>query len=378
MQSKLPHTGLSVFAVMSKMAVEHGALNLSQGFPDFATDPKLIDLVTRAMKDGFNQYAPLAGDLGLREKISELIANLRGKQYNPETEITITVGASEALFVAITAFVHRDEEVIVLKPAYDTYEPTILLQGGKPVPVQLEAPYDRVNWDAVKAAITPKTRMIILNNPHNPSGTMYSAADLHQLEALLDGTDILVLSDEVYEHIVFDDRKHLSVASVPGLAKRALITASFGKTFHTTGWKTGYCLAPEALMREFHKVHQNTVFCVSHPMQKAIANYLENPATYLDLGSFYQQKRDLFLDGIQDSRFTWKPAMGTYFQMLNYAAISQEPAPLFAERLTKEFKIASIPVSVFNVNGQDDQLLRFCFAKSDATLEKATAILRKI
>ncbi|MDP5045531.1 MAG: methionine aminotransferase, partial [Leeuwenhoekiella sp.] len=348
------------------------------GFPDFETDPVLIELVTKAMRDGFNQYAPLAGDLGLRERVSEMIETLRGKSYNPQTEVTITVGASEALFVAITAFIHPGDEVIVLKPAYDTYEPTIQLQGGKPVRVQLKAPYDQVDWDEVAACITSKTRMIIINNPHNPSGMVYSESDLKRLQEILEGTSILVLSDEVYEHIVFDEKKHQSVASYPGLAARSLITASFGKTFHTTGWKIGYCLAPENLMREFQKVHQNTVFCVSHPMQKAIAAYLKNPDNYLNLSGFYERKRDLFLDGIKDSRFKFKPAMGTYFQMLDYSAISQENAKLFAERLTKEKGIASIPVSVFNVNQQDGKLLRFCFAKSDETLLKATAILKSL
>ncbi|MFI8378405.1 methionine aminotransferase [Leeuwenhoekiella sp. NPDC079379] len=378
MQSKLPNSTLSIFAFMSKMAADYGALNLSQGFPDFETDPVLIELVTKAMQDGFNQYAPLAGDLGLRERVSEMIETLRGTSYNPQTEVTITVGASEALFVAITAFVHPGDEVIVLKPAYDTYEPTIQLQGGKPVTVQLKAPYDKVDWDEVAACITLKTRMIIINNPHNPSGMVYSESDLKRLQEILEGTSILVLSDEVYEHIVFDEKKHKSVASYPGLAARSLITASFGKTFHTTGWKIGYCLAPENLMREFQKVHQNTVFCVSHPMQKAIAEYLKNPDNYLNLSGFYERKRDLFLDGIKDSRFKFKPAMGTYFQMLDYSAISQENAKLFAERLIKEKGIASIPVSVFNVNEQDGKLLRFCFAKSDDTLLNATAILRSL
>ena len=378
MQSKLPNSTLSIFAVMSKMAAEYDALNLSQGFPDFETDPVLIELVTKAMRDGFNQYAPLAGDLGLRERVSEMIETLRGKSYNPQTEVIITVGASEALFVAITAFIHPGDEVIVLKPAYDTYEPTIQLQGGKPVRVQLKAPYDQVDWDEVAACITSKTRMIIINNPHNPSGMVYSESDLKRLQEILEGTSILVLSDEVYEHIVFDEKKHQSVASYPGLAARSLITASFGKTFHTTGWKIGYCLAPENLMREFQKVHQNTVFCVSHPMQKAIAAYLKNPDNYLNLSGFYERKRDLFLDGIKDSRFKFKPAMGTYFQMLDYSAISQENAKLFAERLTKEKGIASIPVSVFNVNQQDGKLLRFCFAKSDETLLKATTILKSL
>ena len=378
MRSKLPDNKLSIFAVMSKMAAEYGALNLSQGFPDFDTDPALIHLVTEAMQGGNNQYAPLAGYLPLREKISALVAQLRGKTYDAQSEITITVGASEALYVAITAFVHRGDEVIVLKPAYDTYEPSIVLQGGVPVPVQLEAPYDSINWDAVAAAITPKTRMLIINNPHNPSGMIFKKADLERLEALVQDTDILVLSDEVYEHIVFDGQEHQSVARFPGLAERALITASFGKTFHTTGWKLGYCLAPKALMAEFNKVHQNTVFCVHHPTQVALANYLEEPRHYLELGAFYQQKRDVFLNAIKDSRFRFTPSEGTYFQMLDYSDISDLNDVAFAEYLTKEKGLASIPVSVFNKDKRDDHLLRFCFAKEETTLLKAAAILNSL
>ena len=378
MQSKLPNTTLSIFALMSKMATQHNALNLSQGFPDFNTDPVLIDLVTKAMHDGYNQYAPLAGDLRLRENISAMINHLHGKTYDPQNEITITSGASEALYASITAFINPGDEVIIFKPAYDTYEPTIRLQGGIPVLIQLQAPYTSIDWDEVRSKISSKTRMLIINNPHNPSGNVFSHEDLSKLEELLAGTNILLLSDEVYEHIVFDDRKHLSVAAYDKLAQQSIITASFGKTFHTTGWKVGYCLAPDNLMREIHKVHQNVIFCVSHPLQKALATYLEEPKRYLGLSKFYEQKRDLFLKGIEGSRFTCKPAMGTYFQMLDYSAISQENARLYAERLIKENGIASIPVSVFNCGKQDHQFLRFCFAKSDETLEKAAAILRSI
>lgn len=378
MQSKLPNTTLSIFALMSKMATQYNALNLSQGFPDFNTDPVLIDLVTKAMHDGYNQYAPLAGDLRLRENISAMISHLHGKTYDPQNEITITAGASEALYASITAFINPGDEVIILKPAYDTYEPTIRLQGGIPVLIQLQAPYTSIDWDEVRSKISSKTRMLIINNPHNPSGNVFSHEDLSKLEELLAGTNILLLSDEVYEHIVFDDRKHLSVAAYDKLAQQSIITASFGKTFHTTGWKVGYCLAPDNLMREIHKVHQNVIFCVSHPLQKALATYLEEPKRYLGLSKFYEQKRDLFLKGIEGSRFTCKPAMGTYFQMLDYSAISQENARLYAERLIKENGIASIPVSVFNCDEQDHKFLRFCFAKSDETLEKAAAILRSI
>ena len=378
MKSKLPHTGMSIFSIMSSMAVKHNAINLSQGFPDFPTDPELVELVAKAMRSGYNQYAPLAGIFSLRERICEMVQNLHKRAYNSETEVTLTVGASEALYTAITAFVHRGDEVVVLKPAYDTYEPTILLQGGIPIPVQLEAPYVEVNWQKVKDVITEKTKMIIINTPHNPSGMMFSKQDMLELENLVKGTDILILSDEVYEHIAFDNREHQSVARFPALAERALITASFGKTFHTTGWKMGYCLAPKELMAEFQKVHQLTVFCVHHPTQRALAQYLKNPDKYLNLGEFYQKKRDKFLSLLKGSKFKFIPSQGTYFQLLDYSAITNENDVDFAERLTKEKSIASIPVSVFNVNNQNDKLLRFCFAKSDDTLEKAAEILNGI
>lgn len=378
MQSKLPHTKLSIFSVMSAMAQEHGAVNLSQGYPDFSTDPALVELVSKAMQDGYNQYAPLAGIFSLREKISEMILDLHGRQYDPEGEICITVGASEALFVAITAFINPGDEVIVLKPAYDTYEPTIQLQGGKPIPVQMVAPYQEVPWETVAQKITPKTKMIIINTPHNPSGMVFDEQDMLELERITQGTDILILSDEVYEHIVFDTNQHQSVSRYPRLAERSLITASFGKTFHTTGWKMGYCLAPKNLMGEFKKIHQNTVFCVHHPTQRALSTYLSDPSHYLNLGAFYEQKRNLFLDMIKNSRFKMTPSQGTYFQLLDYSAITLEPDVAFAERLTKNEGVASIPVSVFNKDNQDDKLLRFCFAKTDETLEKAATILNRL
>lgn len=378
MLSKLPGNQASIFAEMTALATKHGALNLSQGFPGFSPDSKLIELVNNAMHDGYNQYAHPAGYLHLRERISELIANLRGKTYDPENEINITVGASEALYVAITAFVHPDDEVIVLKPAFDSYEPTIKLQGGVPVTVQLEAPYLQIDWNAVANAITPKTRMIIINNPHNPSGMVFKDSDMRQLEALVRETNILILSDEVYEHMVYDGRVHHSAASFPGIAERALITASFGKTFHTTGWKMGYCLAPSDLMREFRKVHQNLVFSVHHPTQIALATYLEEPQNYSGLSDFYQAKRDTFINAITTNRFTYTPAEGAYFQILDYRKITEEPAVDFAKRLTKDYKLASIPVSVFNVNQHEDFLLRFCFAKEDSDLLKAAEILNLI
>ncbi|WP_031426394.1 methionine aminotransferase [Flavimarina sp. Hel_I_48] len=378
MHSKLPDIGPSIFSKMSGMAVEYDAINLSQGFPDFPTDPQLIELVATAMREGYNQYAPLAGIYSLREKISEMIFALHGKRYDPETEITITVGASEALFNAITAFVQEGDEVIVIKPAYDVYEPAILVQGAKVVAVQLEPPYTQMNWEAVKNAISSKTRMIIINTPHNPSGMMFSTKDMQTLENLVKDTGILILSDEVYEHIAFDKRQHESASRFPKLAERALITGSFGKTFHVTGWKMGYCLAPAKLIREFQKVHQLNVFCVNHPTQRALAKYLENAENYLHLGQFYQEKRDFFLERVKQSRFKFEPAQGTYFQLMEYSAITEEADEAFAERLIKEYGLASIPVSVFNQNGKDDHLLRFCFAKSNETLEKAAEILNAI
>ncbi len=360
------------------MAVKYGALNLSQGFPDFNPDPVLVDLVNQAMHDGHNQYAPLAGIFSLREKISLMIEAQHKKRYNPETEITLTVGASEGLYNAITALVHHGDEVIVLKPAYDVYEPIIQLQGAIAVAIQLKPPYTTIDWEAVKNAITPKTRMIIINTPHNPSGMVFSQEDMQSLEKLVKDTSILILSDEVYEYMVFDDREHQSAARFPYLAERSLIFGSFGKTFHVTGWKMGYCLAPKALTAELRKVHQLNVFCVHHPVQQALAKYLEKPERYLKLSEFYQAKRDLFLDLIKKSRFSFEPAQGTYFQLLEYSTITDQDDMAFAERLTRENGIAGIPVSVFNKNSKDDKILRFCFAKADSTLTEAATILNSL
>lgn len=377
-KSKLPGTKTSIFSVMSQMAKEHKAINLSQGFPNFETDKKLKDLVTQAMKDGYNQYPPDIGVQALREQISKKIESLYGIEYDANSEITVTSGATEALYDAITAFVHKDDEVIVLKPAYDTYEPTIKLNGGIPVQIQLEGEDYKVNWDKVRAAISPKTRMIIINTPHNPTGTILSKKDMQELENILKNTNIILLSDEVYEHLIFDGLGHQSASRFPGLAERAIICASFGKTFHNTGWKTGYCVAPKELMKEIRKIHELTVFSVNHPMQVAYAEYLKDPENYLELSSFYQQKRDLFLNLIKDSNFTWKPSTGTYYQLLNFSEITQENDVNFSERLVKEKGLASIPISVFNIDLKDNSQLRFCFAKTDETLEKAAEILCKL
>jgi methionine aminotransferase len=376
--SKLPQTGTTIFTVMSALAAEHKAINLSQGFPDFESDAQLIDLVSDAMKKGYNQYAPMAGVLKLREVISEKIETLYGAAYHPEADITITAGGTQAIFTIISAFVKPGDEVIVFKPAYDCYEPAVRLNGGKVIPIQLHAPDYKVNWDEVKQRISKKTKMVIINTPSNPSGTVFSQDDMRQLASVLRDTNALLLSDEVYEHLIFDGEQHQSAARFPALAQRAFIVSSFGKTFHNTGWKMGYCAAPAALMKIFRQVHQFNVFCVNHPMQMALAAYLKNPETYLTLPDFYQQKRDFFVSRVRDSRFKILPCHGTYFQLLDYSRITDEKDTDFAIRLTKEYKLASIPVSVFNENHLDQKLLRFCFAKKEETLEKATEILCKV
>lgn len=378
LNSKLPETTPSIFSVMSKMANQHDAINLSQGFPNFETDRKLKDLVTKAMKKGYNQYPPSHGVRELREEITMKIKDLYDHTYDANTEITLTAGATQALYCAITAFIHPGDETIVLKPAYDSYEPTIKINGGIPVLIQLKGDNYKIDWNEVKAAITPKTKMIIINSPHNPTGTILSKEDMQTLEHILEGTNIILLSDEVYEHLIFDGEQHQSASKFPGLAERAIVCASFGKTFHNTGWKTGYCVAPEYLMKEIWKIHEVTVFSVNHPMQRAYAEYLKNPANYLELSSFYQKKRDLFLNLIEHSRFTCSPSAGTYFQLLNYSAITDENDVTFAEKLVKENGLAAIPVSVFNINQKDNKQLRFCFAKTDETLEKAAEILCKL
>lgn len=374
-QSKLPDTGTTIFSVMSQLAMQHNAINLSQGFPNFPVDPALIELVTRAMADGHNQYAPMQGLLPLREVIIDKVNRLYGSSYHPDTDITITAGATQAIFTAISAFIRPGDEVILFAPAYDCYEPAIILQGGKTKIIELRYPDYQIPWDEVKNICSSQTKMIIINTPHNPAGSILSEADMLQLTELTRGTDCIVLSDEVYEHIIFDGQQHQSAARWPELAERTFVIASFGKTFHCTGWKTGYCIAPGHLMKEFQKVHQFNVFCVSHPIQKALAAYLRNGEMYNSLGQFYQNKRDLFLSGIKGSGFNYIPTKGSYFQLLDYSNISREDDVSFAERLTKEFKVASIPVSVFYKSRYDAKVLRFCFAKTDETILQATEIL---
>ena len=377
-KSKLPDLPESIFTTMSQMAKTENALNLSQGFPDFAPDPELLECVRKAIQKDYHQYAPLGGIFPLREQIAEKIERCYGASYHPQKEITVTVGATQAIFTAITAFVYPGDEVIVLKPAYDCYEPTISANGGLPVLIQMKGKEHQVDWDEVDRCITPKTRMIIINTPHNPSGRVFSREEMLRLENMLRGTDIIVVSDEVYEHLVFDDLQHESASRFPDLASRSLVCASFGKTFHVTGWKMGYCAAPEYLMKEFQKIHEFAVFCVNHPLQHALTAYLKNPAHYLGLSKFFEEKRDLFLRGIENSRFKFEPTQGTYFQLLDYSEISKESDTQMAERLTKEYGIASIPISVFNKDQVDNRQLRFCFAKKEDTLAKAVEILQKI
>jgi len=377
-KSKLPNTGTSIFAIMSKMANESNAINLSQGFPDFNCSDELIALVNKYMKAGNNQYAPMPGVLALREIISEKTEKLYSQYYNPEAEITITAGATQALYTAFSAFVSEADEVIVIEPAYDSYVPAINMNGGNPVFVSMQQPDNTINWEELQMAINTNTKMIVLNSPHNPTGAILTAQDLEKLSKIVSGTNIIILSDEVYEHIIFDGFEHQSVARYPKLAERSLVISSFGKTFHTTGWKMGYCIAPENLMKEFRKVHQFVVYAVNTPIQYAVAEFLKKEELYLSLGDFYQQKRDFFIKLMQETRFKFIPAKGTYFQIMDYSQISQEKDTLFAERLTREHGVASIPVSVFNHDLADHKLLRFCFAKSEETMEQAAEKLIKI
>lgn len=376
--SKLPQTGTSVFAVMSQLAREHNAINLSQGFPDFPVSEQLISLVQKYMNQGYNQYAPMPGISELRHAIAEKTQFLYDASYNPETEITVTAGATQAIFTAITSFIRDSDEVIVFEPAYDSYVPAVRLCGGMPISVQLKLPDYHIDWSEVKKLVNHRTKMIIINTPHNPTGSILSEEDLIQLDKITRNTGIIVLSDEVYEHIIFDGHMHQSVCRFPQLASRSLVMCSFGKTFHTTGWKMGYCLAPENLMKEFRKTHQFVVFAVNTPIQYAVAEYLQDKNNYLELGGFFQQKRDYFLQLISGSNFKWVPASGTYFQVLNYSNISEETEMDFAVRLTQEFGVASVPNSYFYNKSQNNQTLRFCFAKSNETLEKAAEVLCRI
>lgn len=376
--SKLPNIGTTIFTVMSGLAKDYNAINLSQGFPDFGCSPKLLDFAQKNLMAGFNQYAPMAGAQPLRETISELLQNCYQASYHPDTEITITAGATQGIYTSIAAFINKGDEVIVFEPAYDCYIPAIEVHGGVAKPIALEYPNFTINWNTVKSTLSDKTKMIIINSPHNPSGTTLSQTDLIELEKLVSGKNIIVISDEVYEHMVFDGKPHQSVARFKSLANQSIIVSSFGKTIHATGWKIGYVAAPKDIMVEFRKVHQFLVFCVNHPFQLALAEYLKDESTYKELHQFYQAKRDYFRKLIASSRFQIEPCTGTYFQLLNYKNISDEKDTDLAIRLTKEKGLASIPLSVFYSNKQQQQLLRFCFAKKEETLEKAAEIICKI
>lgn len=376
--SKLPQTGTSVFAVMSQLANEHKAVNLSQGFPDFPISAELIDKVHHYMKKGFNQYAPMPGVAELRKAIAVMFDYNHGAKYNPDTEINITAGATQGLYSAISTFVRPGDEVIVFEPAYDSYAPAVEVNQGRVKYSKLLFPDFRINWDELPKLITHNTRMIVINTPHNPTGSVLSADDLRRLEKLTRGTDIIILSDEVYEHLIFDGKQHQSASRFPELASRSLVVGSFGKTFHATGWKIGFVLAPENLMKEFRKVHQFVVFAVNTPIQYAMADYLGNPDNYLSLGKFYQKKRDYFAKAVSSSRFKIIPSYGTYFQLLDYSQISDEKEMDFATRLIKENGIAGIPVSPFYQKKNDNRVLRFCFAKQESTLKRAAEILCKI
>lgn len=376
--SKLPFTGTSIFAVMSALAREHNAINLSQGFPDFPVSEELIRLVNSFMKKGLNQYAPMPGILPLREGIAGMFMEKYKAGYHPESEITITAGATQGLFTAIAAFIRPGDEVIVFEPAYDSYAPAVMLQGGMVKYAKLKSSDYSIDWETLPSLISGNTRMIIINSPHNPTGSILKANDMKRLEKLTANRDILILSDEVYEHLIFDGNIHESVCRYPNLARRSLVIGSFGKTFHTTGWKCGFVLAPANLTAEFRKVHQFVVFAVNTPVQYAVAEFLKKPENYLNLGDFYQQKRDLFLKLTSTSRFKSVPAGGTYFQLLDYSRISEEKEFDFAVRLTKEFGIASVPVSSFYHNQSDNKVLRFCFAKTTETLEKAAEVICRI
>lgn len=375
--SRLPETGTSIFTVMSRMALEHEAINLSQGFPDFPVSTTLIDLINKNMLAGHNQYAPMPGVPGLRKVIAEVVEKTYNRITNPETEITITAGGTEALFSTIAALVAAKDEVILFDPSYDSYAPAIRLNGGIPVQINLNPPDFSIDWDQVNSKITSKTKMIMINTPHNPSGAVLTENDLKTLEGIALKHGLLVLSDEVYERIIFDNLTHESILKYPALASQSVAVFSFGKTFHATGWKTGYTVAPEYLTREIRKAHQFITFSVNTPVQMALATYMTNSENYLHLGEFYQQKRDYFLQQISGSSFEPLPCHGSYFQLLSYKHITDKSEVDMAEWMTKEHKVASIPVSAFYKDKNDNRLLRFCFAKSEDTLQRAATILRK-
>lgn len=377
--SKLPRVGTTIFTLMSRMAADYGAINLSQGFPDFDGPAPLKEALCHYVRTGHNQYSPLAGVLKLREQIAFKVKHLYEHQACPEKNITVVPGATEALFCAIQTSVQRGDEVIIFDPAYDSYQPAIELSGGTAVHVPLQPPDFHIDWQRVRDAITSKTRMIIINTPHNPTGSLWHASDMQQLNELVCNTNIILLSDEVYEHLVFDGQQHESLLRYPELAARAFVVSSFGKTYHVTGWKTGYCIAPDKLMREFRKIHQFVSFVGVTPIQYALADYMEKcPRHYLELPDFYQEKRDYFCQKLAPSRFKFSPSAGTYFQMADYSDISHQSDMEFVTHLTQQLGVAAIPISVFYKTPPDSRLIRFCFCKEDSTLEQAAERLCRI
>lgn len=376
-RSKLPNTGTTIFTVMSALATQYNAVNLGQGFPDFSMSEELTSLVCKAMKDGYNQYAPMPGWMPLREAIAKKIALLYGYERDPSYEITITPGGTYAIYCSLTAILNQGDEVIVMQPNYDSYVPNILVNGGTPVLVDLDLPGYTVNWQKVKTAVTPKTKAIILNSPHNPTGSVLTQQDIEQLRELVRDTNIFIISDEVYEHIIFDGVPHQSILRYPDLFERSFVCFSFGKVFHCTGWKLGYCVAPPVLTKEFIRIHQFNAFSTNTPAQVAMATYLENPEHYLSLPAFYQKKRDYFIDAMKQTRFDMFHSSGSYFICASYKNISDDNDRDFCMRLTREAGVTTIPVSAFYEGGKDDKVIRFCFGKNESTLERAVEKLIK-
>ncbi len=377
-QSKLPDLEVTIFSVMTQLAIENGAINLSQGFPDFDTYPELVTLVEKYMRQGHNQYAPMQGVMVLRERIAQKVFEMYGARYDPASEITITSGATESIFAAISAVVQRKDEVIIFEPAYDAYAPVVQLNGGIPIFLQLKFPHYHIDWDELKDTVNSNTKLMILNYPHNPTGTVLSKEDISNLAEIVKDTQIFIVSDEAYEHIIFDGRRHESLSRYPELAQRTFVICSFGKTYHTTGWKIGYCLAPEPLSIELQKIHQYLTFASNTPIQMAYAEFMQTKELFLSLPGFYQQKRDLFLSLTSKSRFKPLPCKGTYYQMLDYSLISDEPDLVFAKRLTVEHGVAAIPPSALYHQKDDHKVLRFCFAKKSETLEHAAEKLCRV
>lgn len=378
LSSKLPGVGTSIFTVMSAMAAEHGAINLAQGFPDFDCSDRLKGLVDKYIRQGHNQYAPMPGLPALRKVMADKIKSLYGLDVNPDTEITITSGATQALYTAISALIRPDDEVILIEPAYDSYRPSVEVNGGRAITYEMSAPDYTIDWRMLERLISWKTRMIVVNTPHNPTGKILKEADWKELQHIAVNRDIIVLCDEAYEHLVFDGERHESLLRYPQIFERGMSVFSFGKTLHTTGWKLGCIVAPPDLTREFRKVHQFTVFAVNTPMQHAVAEYFETPSDYLELNSFFEKKRNFLLQAMSGSRFKPLHSEGSYFQLYDYSAISDEPDTEFAKRLILEHGVAAIPVSVFYSSHKQERVIRLCFAKKEETLERAAAILRKI